>query len=161
MDKLVKPNPKKGKKKKRKQQQQQQRKASRNLLFPNLHPKTAPHKLCQITNKGTKTLFSTSYERSNSASTRIAHEKTKRGSIEEEENVPTKIQKNPRHKTHSLTHSLPPKGLPKEFTIQQRHFTSTSYGSSILIFAEYKREKSLKRKRRADVLEKKSINPRK
>jgi hypothetical protein len=158
MEKLVKPNPKKGKKKKK---QQQQRKASRNLLFPNLHPKTAPHKLCQITNKGTKTLFSTSYERSNSANTRIAHEKTKRGSIEEEENVPTKIQKNPRHKTHSLTHSLPPKGLPKEFTIQQQQqFTSTSYGSSILIFAEYKREKSLKRKRRADVLEKKSINPR-
>jgi hypothetical protein len=102
MEKLVKPNPKKEKKKK----QQQQRKASRNLLFPNLHPKTAPHKLCQITNKGTKTLFSTSYERSNSGNTRIAHEKTKRGSIEEEENVPTKIQKiRDTRPTHSSTAS--------------------------------------------------------
>jgi hypothetical protein len=96
-------------------------------------------------------LFSTSYERSNSANTRIAYEKTKRGSIEEEENVPTKIQKIlDTRPTHSLTHSL-----PKEHTIQQQQQSnSTSYGRSILIFAEYKKRKSLKRKRTTDVLEK-------
>jgi hypothetical protein len=88
MEKLVKPNPKKEKKK------QQQRKASRNLLFPNLHPKTAPHKLCQITKqRDKKIVFYQLRKIKFREHTRIAHEITKRGSIEEEENVPTKIQK--------------------------------------------------------------------
>jgi hypothetical protein len=84
-------------------------------------------------------LFSTSYERSNSANTRIAHEKNEReGASKKKKMYPPKYKKSSTQDalTHSLIHCL-----PKEHTIQQQQqFNSTSYGRSILIFAEYKRE---------------------
>ncbi len=137
MEKLVKPNPKKEKRKTTTTTTTESFAKPPLSKFPPQDCTTQA--LPNHKQREKKLLFSTSYERSNSANTRIAHEKTKRGSIEEEENVPTKIQKIlDTRPTHSLTHSLTHSQRSTQFN--NNNFNSTGYERSILIFAEYKRE---------------------